>query len=129
MLVNTSICQAHQFQRWVPKQYDARIIVIGDRLCAFAIHAGSAASYVDFRADYDALSYEPIDLPDDVSVGVSRFLATLGLTYGALDFVVSSEGSYTFLECNAGGQFGWLEARTGVPLTDALADLLAAGAS
>lgn len=120
---------AHQFQRWAPKQYDARVIVIGDRLFAFAIHAGSAASYVDFRADYDALSYEPIELPADVSMGVSRFLAMLGLAYGALDFVVSPEGLYTFLECNAGGQFGWLEARTGVPLTDALADLLAAGAS
>ena len=28
---------------------------------------------------------------------------------------------------DAGGQFGWLEARTGVPLTGVLADLLAAG--
>jgi hypothetical protein len=45
-----------------------------------------------------------------------------------LDFVVSPEGSYTFLECNAGGQFGWLEARTGAPLTAALADLLMRGA-
>jgi hypothetical protein len=28
---------------------------------------------------------------------------------------------------NSGGQFGWLEARTGAPLTQALADLLARG--
>ncbi|MGH3549508.1 MAG: hypothetical protein ACRDQU_15665, partial [Pseudonocardiaceae bacterium] len=33
------------------------------------------------------------------------------------------------LECNPGEQFGWLEARTGAPVTEALADLLAAGAS
>lgn len=119
----------HQFQRWAPKQYDARVIAIGDRLFAFAIHAGSAASYVDFRADYNALSYEPIELPADVSVGITRFLAMLGLAYGAFDFVVSPEGSYSFLECNAAGQFGWLEARTGSPLTEALADLLATGTS
>ena len=31
------------------------------------------------------------------------------------------------LECNSGGQFGWLESHTGAPLTHALADLLARG--
>lgn len=118
----------HQFQRWVTKQHDARVIAIDDTLFAFAIHAGNAASYIDFRADYDALSYETIELPTDVSAGIRRFLGAMGLMYGALDFVVSPDGSYTFLECNAGGQFGWLEARTGAPLTAALADLLAAGA-
>ncbi|MDQ2883122.1 MAG: ATP-grasp ribosomal peptide maturase [Actinomycetota bacterium] len=119
----------HQFQRWAPKQYDARVIAIGDRLFAFAIHAGNTASHIDFRADYDALSYESIELPTVISEGIRQFLHAMGLVYGALDFVVSPEGAYTFLECNAGGQFGWLEARTGTPLTEALADLLATGAS
>lgn len=119
----------HQFQRWVPKQYDARVIAIGDRLFAFAIHAGNATSHIDFRADYDALSYEPIELPTEVTTGIREFLSAMGLVYGALDFVVDPEGSYTFLECNAGGQFGWLEARTSAPLTDTLAGLLATGTS
>lgn len=92
-----------------------------------AIHAGNAVSHVDFRADYDALTYEPVELPIDVVNGIKRFLSALGLVYGALDFVVGPDGSYTFLECNSGGQFGWLEARTGTPLTAALADLLATG--
>jgi ATP-grasp ribosomal peptide maturase len=118
----------HQFQRWAPKQHDARVVAIGDKLFAFAIHAGNAVSYIDFRADYDALDYEQVELTAEVSEGIKSFLSALGLTYGALDFVVSPEGSYTFLECNAGGQFGWLEARTGAPLTAALADLLMRGA-
>ena len=75
-----------------------------------------------------AAASKPVQLSTAVSEGVRRFLGALGLTYGALDFVVSPDGSYTFLECNAGGQFGWLEARTGAPLTDALADLLTRGA-
>lgn len=120
---------AHQFQRWVPKQYDTRVIAVGGRLFAFAIHAGNVASHIDFRADYGALSYEQIALPNEVTEGIRQFLGTMGLVYGALDFVVSPEGAYTFLECNAGGQFGWLEARTGAPITEALADLLATGAS
>lgn len=104
------------------------MIAIGEQLFAFAIRAGNATSYIDFRADYDALTYEPIELPAEVASGIRRFLDTMGLVYGALDFVVSPDGSYAFLECNSGGQFGWLEARTGAPLTQTLANLLAQGA-
>lgn len=118
----------HQFQRWAPKKYDCRVIAIGEQLFAFAIRAGNATSYIEFRADYDALTYEPIELPAEVASGIRRFLDTMGLVYGALDFVVSPDGSYAFLECNSGGQFGWLEARTGAPLTQTLANLLAQGA-
>jgi hypothetical protein len=32
-----------------------------------------------------------------------------------------------FLECNAGGQYGWIEDAVSAPITTALADLLAAG--
>jgi hypothetical protein len=63
-----------------------------------------------------------------VASGIEQFLDALGLVYGALDFVVSPDGSYAFLKCNSGGQFGWLEARTGAPLTQSLADLLVRGA-
>ena len=119
----------HQFQRWAPKQYDARVIAIGDRLFAFAIHAGNTTSYIDFRTDYDALTYEEIELPGEVSEGIRQFLGAMGLVYGALDFVVDQEGAYTFLECNAGGHFGCLEARTGAEVAEAIADLLATGAS
>lgn len=117
----------HLAQRWVPKQYDVRVIAIGGQLFAFAIRAGNAASYVDFRADYPALKYEEIELPRAVAEGIARFLDIRELEYGAFDFVVDPEGSYTFLECNPGGQFGWLESRTGAPLTRALADLLTHG--
>lgn len=118
---------AHQFQRWKDKLCDCRVIAVGSEFFAFAIHAGNADSYVDFRADYGALSYEPIELPADVEAGIGRLLDMMGLVYGALDFVVGPDGSWTFLECNSGGQYGWLEARTGAPLTEALADLLAKG--
>ena len=43
--------------------------------------------------------------------------------YGAFDFAITDDFWY-FLECNANGQFGWLEAETGLPITAAIADLL-----
>lgn len=117
----------HLVQRWAPKQHDAWVVAIGEQLFAFAIQAGNDISYIDFRADHDALNYEQIELPADATNGIRRFLDTMGLVYGALDFVVGPDGSFVFLECNSGGQFGWLEARTGAPLIQTLADLLARG--
>jgi hypothetical protein len=48
------------------------------------------------------------------------------LTYGALDFIVSPEGEYFFLENNPFGQYLWLEHETGLALTDAMCNLLVA---
>lgn len=119
----------HLFQRWVPKAYDVRLVVIGARLTAAAITAHSAAGAVDFRSDYANLSYELTDPPAEVAAGVRRLMDRMGLMYAALDFVVDPDGGWTFLEINAGGQFGWIEARTGAQLTDQLADLLSKGES
>ena len=48
-----------------------------------------------------------------------------GLTFGALDFVITPSGGWVFLEINPTGQYGFIEHATGAPLTAQLADLLA----
>ncbi len=118
----------HLVQRWVPKAHEARVVAIGDHLTAVSITSGSAASYVDWRSDYDSLTYELIEPPQHVADGVRTLMARLGLVYAALDFVIDPTGEWTLLEINAGGQYGWLESATGAPLTAVLADLLAKGA-
>jgi ATP-grasp ribosomal peptide maturase len=120
---------AHQFQQWTSKREEARVIVIGSHVYGVAIRADSAAARVDWRAHYDSLSYAHIALPDDVERGVRAVMDQLNLVYGAFDFVITPQGRWTFLEVNPGGQFGWLEDETGLPLTATLADLLAQGAS
>lgn len=45
----------HQLQDWVPKHYEARVVVIGTALFTVAIHAGSAASHIDWRSDHRSL--------------------------------------------------------------------------
>jgi glutathione synthase/RimK-type ligase-like ATP-grasp enzyme len=117
----------HLFQRWVPKAHDARLTVIGEHITAAAITAHSADAVIDFRSDYDNLTYELVEPPDAVTAGLRRLMARMGLVYGALDFIVGPDGDWTFLEVNAGGQFGWIEDETGARLTDQLADLLANG--
>ncbi|MGH3646282.1 MAG: ATP-grasp ribosomal peptide maturase [Micromonosporaceae bacterium] len=118
---------AHLFQEWLDKAYEVRLTVVGERLFPVAIHAGSDAAWVDWRTDYDALSYEVVQAPEPVVAGVRRYMQSFGLTFGAFDFVVAPDGAWRFLECNSGGQFGWIEHRTGLPISDGIADLLQEG--
>lgn len=117
---------AHQVQGYVDKLMDVRVVVVGERIFPVAIHPLSEAARVDFRADYRALRHEIIELPDAVRRGIRRFMSESGLLMASMDFSVGRDGRYYFLESNpAGGQYGWLEAKTGVRLTEAVADLLA----
>ena len=116
----------HQFQYWVPKADEARLIVVGRRVFAAAIHAGNASAFVDWRNDYTALRYEPIEPPPLVRDGVLAYCSAFGLNYGAFDFVIRPDQEWVFLECNPGGQFGWIEDAVAAPITAALADLLCA---
>lgn len=117
----------HLVQRWVPKAFEVRVIVMGDHLTAASIHAGNAAAYIDWRSDYDALSYDLIDPPAVVVNGIRALMAAFDLVYAALDFVVTPAGEWVFLKINPGGQYGWIESYTAAPLTGVLADLLTKG--
>ncbi|RKT85588.1 ATP-grasp ribosomal peptide maturase, SAV_5884 family [Saccharopolyspora antimicrobica] len=118
---------AHQIQQWVDKDYEARVVVVGERVFTIAIHAHSPAARVDWRADFDALRYEWIPTPAEVRRGVRAYMDALGLAYAAFDFSVNRAGCWVFLESNGAGRYGWLENQTGAPITEALADLLQAG--
>lgn len=116
---------AHIVQRWATKREECRVIVIGPHVFAVIIRAHSQAAYIDWRADYNALSFEQISLPTDLEHGIRAVMRDLGLVYGAFDFVITPEAEWIFLEVNPGGQFGFLEDSTDAPLTATLADLLA----
>lgn len=113
---------AHLFQKWIPKAYEVRLTVVGKRHFAVAIHAHSAITRVDWRTDYDALTYEVIDCPSDVTEQARLFLSAAGLVYGAFDFIVTADTEeHVFLECNAAGQWGWLTEECGLPIAEAIA--------
>jgi ATP-grasp ribosomal peptide maturase len=124
---------AHFFQRYISdKAYELRLTVVGrgrdTQLFPVAIYAGSPESEVDFRADYTALSYGVADIPTEVEIGVRAFMNSFGITLGHFDFCVDHDSRHWFLECNgSGGQYQFTEDATGLPITDAIADLLSKG--
>lgn len=118
---------AHQIQQWVEKRHEARVVVVGERMFAIAIHARSVATRVDWRVDFDALDYEVVDPPPDVQDGITAYMNAMGLAFAAFDFIVKPCQKWIFLESNSTGQYGWLEDVTGVSITSAMVDLLASG--
>ena len=46
------------------------------------------------------------------------------MVYSAMDLIVTPDGRHVFLENNPCGQYGWVEAVTGLPITDRLVEAL-----
>lgn len=120
---------AHLFQRWIEPRYAVRLTTVGTRLFPVAIHQGSEAARTDWRSDYDHLTYEVVDCPEPVRAGIGRFLAAFGLIFGAFDFIVEQgTGDWYLMECNAGGQWGWVAEECDLPIAEAIAaELTGAG--
>jgi glutathione synthase/RimK-type ligase-like ATP-grasp enzyme len=112
------------FQRLVEKVADIRVTMVSQRVFAVAIRVPPGAP-LDFRdTDPNACTYEIFDLrPDDIRRCVG-FMEHYGLRFGAFDFALGQDGDLVFFECNPNGQWGWIEAHSGLPITAAVVDLL-----
>ncbi|NGO46463.1 ATP-grasp ribosomal peptide maturase [Streptomyces ureilyticus] len=111
---------AHLFQQRVDKVADARVTVIGDDV--FTVRIDS--DLLDWRTDYDRLTYTPVQPPPGLAAAMFRYLKHFGLVFGCFDFAIGRDGQWWFLECNPSGQWAWLEPETGLPMVAAMADLL-----
>lgn len=115
------------FQPCIPKQIELRVTVVGTQVFAVALHSQEVLEARDDwrRANPDELSYELHSLPHDVSQCCVQLVQTLGLSFGAIDMIVTPEGRYVFLEINPNGQWAWLEfVCPNVSIRSALVDLL-----
>lgn len=113
----------HLFQRCIEKAYELRVTIVGKKIFAVQIDSQAGQGAIDWRLDY-SVPMAPYELPPAVHESCLNLLLTLGLNYGALDFCVTPEGEYVFLEINCGGQYYWLEHRTNLPISEEVAKLL-----
>jgi glutathione synthase/RimK-type ligase-like ATP-grasp enzyme len=51
-------------------------------------------------------------------------MQALGLSFGAVDFIRTPEGEHVFLEVNPSGEWGMLQRDLGLPIAEAIADIL-----
>ncbi|MBN1629088.1 MAG: ATP-dependent carboxylate-amine ligase [Thermoleophilia bacterium] len=113
------------FQRRIPKAYELRVTIIGERLFSVRIDSQAlAGAELDWRRRQSRLHYVPCAPPDDVCDRLLVLHGKLGLVYGAYDLIVTPEGEHVFLEVNPSGQWLWLELHTGLPISRELAGCL-----
>ncbi|MFI7412608.1 ATP-grasp ribosomal peptide maturase [Streptomyces sp. NPDC049627] len=110
-------------QRYVPKRADIRLTCVGSRL--FAARKTAEPGQVDGRYGETGHAWEPVEVPDRIGKSVHEYVTLAGLAYAAFDFAEDEDGIWWFLECNQGGQFGFVELETGLPISEAVALWLA----
>lgn len=111
------------FQRYITGNGDARVIAVGEELWAIHIESQAGSSPNDSRFDL-TVPHRAIEVPRAVATGVKALMRGLRLAFGAVDFRIDSEGCWWFLEVNPGGQFLYLEEKTGLRIVDSVARLL-----
>lgn len=98
---------------------NVRAFVAGERVLACEIDT----EHLDFRDDPDP-RIAPCTLPHGVAAWCVRAARALELLWTGIDLRRTPDGQHVFLEANPSPMFLGFEARTGLPLTDALTALL-----
>ena len=113
-------------QELINKEYDIRVIVIGNDCYAVAIHSQEHEySQIDCRRNNMAgMKYSIITLPNNVNSALVELVERYSLHFGAIDLIKDIRGDYWFLELNPAGQWAWLEQATGIELTRSIVSQL-----
>lgn len=110
------------WQPFLRKAREWRITVVGDEAFDAAIYTADDAKD-DWRKHQlgARIEFKHEPFPNTQKEKCFEYLSRMGLGFGAFDFVEDYDGKVTFLECNANGQFGWLEDELGFPISKAIA--------
>ena len=114
-------------QEYVEKRYEHRVMVIGNRILSCRIDSqASEATRVDWRHyDFGNVEHLQVELPHETKKQLLQFMDAIGLKYGAIDLIETPNGNFVFLEVNPSGQWGWIADLAGLPIPEAVAEMLA----
>lgn len=114
------------FQQRIEKACELRIAYVNGELFAGAIDASaSAQGQVDWRrASLGECSWQHATVPDAVRRSLQALMRRLGLSFGAIDMILTPAGEHVFLEVNPAGEWGMLEKELDLPISQAIADAL-----
>lgn len=114
------------YQEMIVKRFELRVTIVGQQIFAARINSQQAdVTRIDRRRSQLEDMYESIELDSQLTSKLLEFHTRAGLIYGAYDLIIDQDGLPIFLECNPGGQWLWLEIKLGLPISQALARLLA----
>ena len=110
------------FQERIQGPGDVRVTVVGTQI--FSAYLSGRPGWL-IRGLMPNQHFHPINFLRDLESTIVRLMNKLGLDFGTIDLKLADNGEYVFLEVNPQGQFLYIEIRTGLPISTALADFLA----
>lgn len=125
-LSGLSLCPT-TFQELLAKSLEIRVTVVGHRVMSASIDSQvSPRATHDWRRDGVRMleDWQPYQLPLEIEEKILRLMDYFSLNYGAIDVILTPDGRHVFLELNPCGEFFWLERAPGLPVSEAIADLL-----
>jgi len=113
-------------QSYIEKKLELRVTVVGQKIFSCAIYSqNSEQTKVDWRHyDFENVKHAPYQLPREIELKILELMERWGLNYGAIDMILTPDDEYVFLEINPNGQWLWIEQLTGMPISQAIAELL-----
>ncbi|WP_238653548.1 MvdC/MvdD family ATP grasp protein [Paenibacillus piscarius] len=118
-------------QEYIDKSYEVRYTIVGKEHLACRIESQkSEKTAIDWRRyDIPNTPHFPFDPPIEIKDKINDFMSTLELEYGAMDFIVTPENEWYFLEINCMGQWLWIEDLTGLSISTSIANWLISNSS
>lgn len=98
-----------------------RVFVIGDEVYGCEV----LTEHIDFRDDQQPI-IRAVEIPAEIQANSIRVARKLSLLWTGIDYRLTPDGRYYFLEANPSPMFLGFQARSGLPLAERLAALLLA---
>lgn len=118
-------------QEYIDKSFEVRYTIVGKQHLACKIESQqSEKTTIDWRRyDIPNTPHYPIEPPEQIKNKIIEFMDDLGIEYGAMDFIVTPNNDWYFLEINCMGQWLWIEDLTGLKISNAIANWLISNSS
>jgi glutathione synthase/RimK-type ligase-like ATP-grasp enzyme len=127
-IISPSGTRPSSFRKKFAKGSKLRVTVVGEKVFPAAIRSQESRSLRHDWRHYPHFGgsryYSVYSLPAKIEKLCVRLVEALGICFGAIDLIVTPDDDYVFLEVNPNGQWAWIEDFTGLPISDAIAELL-----
>lgn len=113
-------------QEYKEKKFEVRYTVVGNThfVCKIDSQRNEKTQTDWRRYNIPQTPHNIIQPPQEIKEKVQQLMQRLSLTYGALDFIVTPNDEWYFLEINSMGQYLWIEDLTGLEITNEILNWL-----
>lgn len=111
-------------QEYIKKSYEIRYTIVGKKhfVCKIQSQQSKIACEDWRRYDLAKTPHVSITPPPQIAQKVNSLLEAMELEYGAIDFIVTPQNEWIFLEINCSGQWLWIEDLSGLDISGGIVE-------